>query len=330
MPWLLSMRRAWLETLWYHSTPLRWVLYPVSLLYQAIMQLRTACIRRVCQKTYPVPIIVVGNITVGGVGKTPLVIALAKHFTARGVRVGIVSRGYGATIRRFPHHITCDDTPLMVGDEPFLIAQKTGCPVVIAPKRTQAVEYLLAQVQPQVILSDDGLQHTKMGRALEIVVIDGSRGLGNGFCLPAGPLRESALRLSSVDMLVVNEGKWPHAHSMRLLPGSFARVATGESVSQQTLKEPIAAVAGIGHPQRFFDTLTSLGVSYSKHPFPDHHLFTANELFCIEKTIVMTEKDAVKCNAFATDAMYYLPVDAVMDQTFWDALWSQAPLQGLK
>ncbi|ARG98912.1 tetraacyldisaccharide 4'-kinase [Legionella micdadei] len=317
-----------IDKLWYNKHPLRWILWPFAFSYGVITCLRRIYLSYFCQHQFPVPIIVVGNLTVGGVGKTPLVIALAKQLQSKGLRVGIVSRGYGATIKQFPHEISLDDTASLVGDEPLLIAKKTSCPVVIAPKRVQAVHYLLKNHQCQVILSDDGLQHYAMGRAIEIVVIDGLRRLGNGMCLPAGPLRESARRLQRSDLIVVNEGEWPNAYSMRLQPGKLTQLTTGQEVSTQSLPSPVAAIAAIGHPQRFFKTLQNMGLAIVKYSFPDHHPFQEKDLQLAAKAVVMTEKDAVKCQSFAQDSWYFLPVEAKLSDSFWQALWSHERLQG--
>ncbi len=318
-----------IDKLWYSSHPLRWVLLPFSKIYQLITHLRRIYIQRFRQKHYSVPIVVVGNLTVGGVGKTPLVIALAHQFQERGLRVGIVSRGYGASIGHFPHEVSKEDQARAVGDEPLLLAKKTGCPVVIAPKRTEAVQYLLDHHQSQIIISDDGLQHYEMGRAIEIVVIDGLRGLGNGLCLPAGPLREGPRRLQDADLLVVNGGTRPDAYRMDLMPGKIQQLVTGKFLALADLTEPVAAVAAIGHPRRFFETLKTMDLAFRAYPFPDHHCFTAEELDIPDKIVVMTEKDAVKCEPFATDSMYFLPVEAAVSDKFWDALWSHKQLQGL-
>jgi tetraacyldisaccharide 4'-kinase len=282
-------------------------------------------------------------LTVGGVGKTPLVIALAQHFQARGLRVGIVSRGYGAGLTDFPHEVVSHDVANDVGDEPLLIKQKTNATVVIAPKRMDAVDYLLAHHQSQIILSDDGLQHYRMGRAIEIVVIDGQRGLGNQLCLPAGPLREAPSRLKTIDFVIVNSGQWPNAYRMELVPGelqALMSVDNGlkiplnvglERNDQHTLDilhQPVAAMAGIGHPQRFFDTLTALNIAYRSYVFPDHHRFTLNDIPTSERWVVMTEKDAVKCRVFAADNMYFLPINATVEHAFWHALWDHPSLKG--
>lgn len=318
-----------IENLWYGKKQgLRWALIPFAVIYGVISWLRRHYLRNFRQQNFPVPVIVVGNITVGGVGKTPLVVAIAKAIQARGLRVGIVSRGYGAKIRQFPHEVALNDAAELVGDEPLLLARKTACPVVIAPNRTQAVQYLLDKHQSQIILSDDGLQHYAMGRAIEIVVIDGSRYFGNGLCLPAGPLREGLGRLQESDLLVVNGGSWPGAHSMSLEPGEFTELLTGKVAAVENLVAPVAAVAAIGHPQRFFSTLEKMGVLFNKYPFPDHHPFKKNELEFTEKTVVMTEKDAVKCQDFALNSWYFLPVEARLSDSFWQALWSHERLQG--
>lgn len=322
------MSATLIDKLWYSRHPARWLLFPAALAYEAIVGIRRNYLQHFKQEQFSVPIIVVGNLTVGGVGKTPLVIALVHALQSRGLRVGIVSRGYGANAKTFPHEVRLDDAAELVGDEPLLLAQKAHCPIVIAPKRVQAVRYLLDKYQSQVIISDDGLQHYAMGRAIEIAVIDGVRGLGNGMSLPAGPLRERANRLNRVDFIVVNGGTWPGGYRMDLQPGMFTQIVSGKTVPIEQLVMPVAAMAAIGHPQRFFTTLKTLGVAFKAYPFADHHHFQLNELRFPEKMMVMTEKDAVKCQAFATDDMYFLPVKAVVQDGFWDALWSHQQLQG--
>jgi len=326
------MKRFSLNAFWYSQHPLRWLLWPLSLFYRCITWIRRGYLQWVMQCQFDVPIIVVGNLTVGGVGKTPLVIALAQALTKKGLRVGIVSRGYGASIKVFPHEVKGEDAAKLVGDEPLLIAKKTGCPVVIAPKRVSAVQYLLHHHQSQIIISDDGLQHYAMGRAIEIAVIDGERWFGNGLCLPAGPLRESPKRLNQVDLIVVNgadPGMLHSAHRMDLVVGSLTQLGSNRLIPYDQLPKPIAAVAGIGHPERFFSSLKMLGISFKPYPFTDHHAFVKQDFVNLEKTVVMTEKDAVKCLPFATETMYFLPVDAMLSECFWTALWSHKTLQRL-
>jgi tetraacyldisaccharide 4'-kinase len=314
---------------WYGPRTLTsWLLYPFSCLYKAAISVRRFYLQRFCQGTCSVPLIVIGNISVGGVGKTPLVIALAQKCKEKGLKVGVVSRGYGASIKHVPYEVQLDDEATYVGDEPLLIAQNTLCPVVIAPKRMDAVDYLLKHHQCQIILSDDGLQHYRMGRSIEIAVIDGTRGLGNGFCLPAGPLRESAARLNQVDFIVVNQGHWDKAYTMQLKPGSLTQLSTLKPVAPESLSGSIAAVAGIGNPQRFYSTLSELGIKFTPHTYPDHYQFKPDDLKLGVKAVIMTEKDAIKCRAFCTDDMYFLPVTAELDDAFWNALWSHQQLQG--
>ena len=225
-----------IDKLWYSRHPLRWCLWPFTIVYQAVTMFRRCYLQRYRQQNVSVPIVVVGNLTVGGVGKTPLVIALARQFQEQGLRVGIVSRGFGARVRDFPHEVSPHADAGLVGDEPLLLAKKTGCPVVIAPKRINAVQYLIKTHQSQIIISDDGLQHYAMGRAIEIVVIDGMRGLGNGLCLPAGPLREGRGRLKTADFIVVNGGVWPKAYRMDLLPGDLTQLISGKPIQLKDLK----------------------------------------------------------------------------------------------
>jgi tetraacyldisaccharide 4'-kinase len=332
---------------WYNPSWTDYLGLPFSWGFQLITQLRRRYLIHFRQKKCPVPIIVVGNITVGGVGKTPLVIALADYFCAQGLKVGIVSRGYRAGMKKFPYAIQETDTAEQVGDEPLLIFKKTQCPVVIAPQRVKAVTYLLQYFACQVIISDDGLQHYRMGRAVEIAVIDGLRGLGNGLCLPMGPLRESERRLQQVDYIVVNgdSEKYKNAYQMYFVPGALyplLSLSVGEdhrtSAGDESLDVEIdlnvqsvtfAAVAGIGNPQRFLNTLNDLGLNYRPYIFPDHYFFSVDDFSFSEKNIVMTEKDAVKCLDFATNSMYVLPIRAQLAASFWQSLASHEQLKGL-
>ncbi|QDQ40660.1 tetraacyldisaccharide 4'-kinase [Legionella geestiana] len=314
------MKPSLVDALWYTRHPARWLLWPFSLVYRMIVCARRAFLCRFRQTVFPLPVIVVGNLTVGGAGKTPLVAALARYFSERGFKVGIVSRGYGANPPAFPYRVLPEDTAAVSGDEPLLLAQKTGCPVVIDPQRVRAVEYLLKTERVNLVLSDDGLQHYALGRTLEIAVIDGQRGPGNGMCLPAGPLREPAGRLRSVDMVVVNGGVRPGAYTMTLEARELRRLTDNISMPVNALSQPVAAVAGTGNPGRFFETLSALGIAHHPYPFPDHHPFEARDLAFSEPTVLMTEKDAVKCQPFATETMYCLPVEATLSPDFWEAL----------
>lgn len=317
-----------INRIWYGKHFVKWVLLPFSWFYSIVIRIRRWYLQRFCQQNYPVPVIVVGNVTVGGVGKTPVVIELAKKMQQKGLKVGIVSRGYGAKIKHFPYEIQLNDSAELVGDEPLMIARRINCPVVIAPKRTEAVRHLLDKHSVQIIISDDGLQHYRMGRSIEIAVIDGMRGLGNGYCLPAGPLREPDSRLKQVDFVIVNEGAWENAYSMEIIPKKIVRLTTKEEVSTDSFTNEVAAVAGIGNPQRFYSTLSQLGIKFKPYPYPDHYQFKLHDLNYVESQVIMTEKDAVKCYSFSSDKLYYLPVEAKLNDSFWEALWSHQQLQG--
>lgn len=312
---------SFMDNVWYGNHLLQWALSPFSLAYRLLIAARRWYLENFAQMSCSVPLIVVGNITVGGVGKTPLVIELAKRLQDKGLKVGIVSRGYGAKIKEYPYEVKLEDAADQVGDEPLLLAQKTQCPIVIAPKRPQAVNYLLEKHHCQIIISDDGLQHYRMGRAIEIAVIDGTRGLGNGFCLPAGPLREPMERLQQVDFIVVNEGKWDKAYSMKLSPGKITQLSTGKEIEPDSYTEKWEAIAAIGNPQRFYSTLSQLEIEFDTCSYPDHYQFKQHDLDYVKSRIIMTEKDAVKCRSFSSDNMYYLPVNAVLEDVFWNALW---------
>jgi tetraacyldisaccharide 4'-kinase len=315
---------AWIESHWERVTPVSTLLYPLSLLYGAVAGVRRTAISPV---TLPVPVVVVGNITVGGTGKTPLTLWLAEQLRAGGRTPGIVCRGYGGR-QRAPHRVLPDSDPLQHGDEAVLLARRSGCAVWIAADRVAAARSLLAaQPDCDVVLSDDGLQHYRLARDIEICVVDGERGFGNGWLLPAGPLREAPSRLASVDAVVVNGGGVPHP-SLARLPGHAARFAMrlqdrefrnlldlGRTAGAEFFRgKRVHAVAGIGNPRRFFSQLRGLGLGFVAHPFPDHHPFTASDLaYAGAEAVLMTEKDAVKCRSFATEMHWELAVDAAPD-----------------
>lgn len=326
-----------LEDLWYKKNYLCWMLVPFSLIYQGICTLRRIILTRYFQQQFSVPVVVVGNITVGGVGKTPLVIELANSLLKRGLHVGIVSRGYGARIRTFPYLVSLESHPAEVGDEPLLIAKRTDCPVVIDPHRSRGVQFLTNNQGCDIIISDDGLQHYAMGRAIEIVVVDGSRMVGNGWCLPAGPLRETSQRLKHSDFIVINGTKKDQVlacygfkeHAMTLQPGFLVNLVTGKPYPIESIRTSVAAVAAIGNPSRFFVTLKELGLVVHEYPFPDHYLFQPKDLNLNESILIMTEKDAVKCQEFAREHWFYLPVEARLSEDFWQSFYSHPQLERL-
>ena len=310
-----------LDSLWYQKSPLSLVLAPLGWLYCAAAILRRAAYRLGIARVtrVGVPVIVVGNISVGGTGKTPVVIWIARFLMSRGLRPGIVSRGYRGRADKWPQQVRPDSDPVVVGDEPVLLAQVTGCPVAADPDRLRAAKSLLAHAQCDVIISDDGLQRLEMGRDVEIAVIDGVRRHGNGRCLPAGPLREPASRLDSVDLVVANGGGIAGEFDMRM------RVGDARSLAEDTLSRPLAtfkadpvhAVCGIGSPERFFNTLERAGLEVIRHRFPDHHGFCAADIaFDDEIPVLMTEKDAVKCRRFADSRHWCIPVQAVLPEVF--------------
>jgi len=315
---------------WYEGG--RWVygLLPLTGLFHLLSALRRRYLARYRQTRLSVPVIIVGNISVGGTGKTPLIIALAEHLRARGYRPGIVSRGYGGRAPAYPLEVM-EDTPVAhSGDEPLAIARATGCPVCVGPDRVAAAEQLQRR-GCDLILGDDGLQHYRLGRDLEIAVVDARRGFGNGFCLPVGPLREPLSRLESVDWVVVNgtaeqtlplPERTPSA-IMAVVPRAWHPVAGGEPQPLELFgaDREVDAVAGIGNPARFFRTLEQLQLKPVRHAFADHHPFRARDLdFDTQRPLVMTAKDAVKCRAFARPHWWYLSVSADLPETFWSAL----------
>ena len=278
----------------------------------------------------PVPLIVVGNVTLGGTGKTPMVIWLVEHLRSRGLRVGVISRGYGGKPPSLPWRVTpAQDDPEWVGDEPLLIARRCDVPVVIDPNRSRAGRYLLEHTPVDVIVSDDGLQHYRMGRTLELVMIDHARGLGNARCLPEGPLREPAERLEQVDLLVRTgaEVDADGAFAMRLQATELVNMRTGERLKPDDWRAPprVQAVAGIGNPERFCKTLESHGLVPEIHAFADHAQYNENSFAAFDhgEPLIMTEKDAVKCAGFARDNWWYLSVEAKLSAAFIAALHAQ-------
>ena len=305
---------------YYRQYSFLYLLAPLSFLYRVIITIRKKLYqKRIFTRTkISAPVIIVGNITLGGTGKTPLVIALVEFLQVNGFSPGVVSRGYGGKAKHYPCLVTEQSTPQVVGDEPLLIYLRTQCPIVVDPNRVQAAQYLLEKFSCNIIISDDGLQHYALERDIEIAVIDGERRLGNGFCLPAGPLREPKKRLEKVSFIVCNGNAHVGEFPMQLKPGFLHNAKTQQAISIKDFpSEKIHAVAGIGNPQRFFHLLRELNFIVIEHSFPDHHHFSAADLIFDEKLpIIMTEKDAVKCRDFSNKDCWYLPVSAELTEEF--------------
>jgi tetraacyldisaccharide 4'-kinase len=315
------MMPAQAPVFWHKGAKLGLVLLPLAWVFAVCVSLRRMLYRIGLLKSQrlPVPVIIVGNITVGGTGKTPLVIYIAKLLKQMGYKPGIISRGYGGKAPSWPLAVTVQTDVMLAGDEAVLIARQSACPMVVGPLRVDAARLLLAQFDCDVIISDDGMQHYALARDIEIAVIDGDRRFGNGFCLPAGPLREPVSRLKHVDMVVVNGNKArDHEFSMQLTGAVAINILTCE-------QQPLTAftgiachtLAGIGNPDRFFKSLQLAGITCEPHTFPDHHLFSKHDIsFPDDKPVLMTEKDAVKCTLFATHQHWYVPVNAGLSAEF--------------
>jgi len=298
---------------WYQGSSALILLTPLSALFRCISATRRFLYKYKILKSqaFPVPIIIVGNISVGGTGKTPLVCWLADYLKEQGYKPGIVSRGYGGDNAK-PQSVHVNSDPKKVGDEALLIVRNTQCPMVVCAKRVAAVDTLLKEHNCDVVISDDGLQHYALQRDVEIVVIDGERRFGNGHCLPAGPLREPLSRLKTVDFIVANGLAQEGEYQMLLKPGALINMKGLDQSLEH--RGTIHAVAGIGNPGRFFNTLREMGFDVIEHSYPDHHKFKVSDIDFGDANVIMTEKDAVKCEQFATEHHWYLPVSAQLDE----------------
>ncbi len=323
-----SKLQQWLENIWYNNGSARFLLLPLMVLYCTVNSLQRWIQTRNLVKL-SCPVIVVGNITVGGTGKTPLTIHIVKLLQKQGYKPAIITRGYGGKANHWPQSVTANSDAQQVGDEAVLMAIRTGVPVYAGANRVQSIQTLINEQDCDVIVSDDGMQHYKLPRDISIAVIDAERRFGNGYCLPAGPLREKKQRLNDCDFVVLN-GKFDVQRNAsnqwfgfqlegELLLGLHSQK---EQALAMFAKQKIHAVAGIGNPERFYKTLEQGGLTLIKHSFPDHHGFKASDLcFDGDHPIVMTEKDAVKCkNLILKDSIvqncWYLPVSAILDEDF--------------
>jgi len=322
-----SKLQQWLENVWYNNGSGKFLLLPLTGLYCAANSFQRFKYSQ-SKPALPCPVIVIGNITIGGTGKTPLTIHVVKLLKRAGYKPGIITRGYGGQATSWPQKVTEKSDPQQVGDEAVLMAAKAQVPVYAGADRLLSIDALIKAHDCDVIVSDDGMQHYKLPRDIQIAVLDGSRMLGNGWCLPAGPLREKKRRLLDCDMVVVN-GRMDkakntglvagHFHAMELKGSYLINLITKEKLSlDQFDSNIIHAVTGIGNPERFFNTLEEQGdFQLKKHSFPDHHEFVASDVqFNDESPVIMTEKDAVKCQKFATRHFWSLPVIAHLENDF--------------
>ncbi len=307
---------------WYQSTRWwAWLLFPLALAMQCISAVRCYAYKKGWLKSYqsPLPVVVVGNISVGGNGKTPFVISLCELLIKQGYKPGVVSRGYGGKSGAYPLLVGQDTIGKEAGDEPVLIYKRLNIPVVVDPVRSNAANYLAEYCDVDVIITDDGLQHYALQRDIEIVVVDGKRRYGNQHIMPMGPLREPVSRLKTVDYIINNGENYVGEFTMLLLPSECKRVDGQADILTLQSTQSVNACAAIGYPPRFFDTLIKQNfILQKKIAFADHHAYTEDDFKQFETTIplLMTEKDAVKCTGFAQPNWWYLPIDGQLPDTF--------------
>ncbi len=299
---------------WYNKSKITFFLKPLSWLFCSVVFIRSSLYRFKIIKSYQltVPVIIVGNITVGGNGKTPTVIWLADILKKSGYRPGIISRGYGGKAKNWPQQVRPDSDSLIVGDEAIVISRRTGCPMAVGPDRVETGRALVKHSNCDIVISDDGMQHYRLKRDIEIAVVNASTRFGNELCLPAGPLREPIKRLDSVDFIITN-GKSEHYEYCMNYEGSEL-CSLNDPNNKISLSEfsgkKIHAVAAIANPQRFFNNLTQQKLDIIEHEFLDHYVFKGSDLnFNDDIPIVMTEKDAVKCSRLQIKNCWYLPID---------------------
>lgn len=330
-----SRLQRWVEKGWYSSRPLI-LLLPLQPVYVFAGYLRRWFYKHQWLKSWraPVPVLVVGNLSVGGTGKTPLTIALVNTAQEKGLRVGVVSRGYGraSTDTKI---VSKASAPAEVGDEPLLIYQRTGAAIAVASKRSDAAKTLLANTDLDLLITDDGLQHYALERDAECVVVDSLRGFGNGWQLPCGPLREPITRLQAATALVVNQrggsfnprdaGVKTAVASMTLVGAKLVNLLNGETRPLNSFNgQAVSAIAGIGNPPAFYQTLNDAGMRVSALPFADHHDYSEADLPDVGNIVMMTEKDAVKISGFCHSDCWYLPVSAELPEGFAENLIAQA------
>ena len=310
-----------IEKVWYSKNIFSLLLSPLSLIYISIIYLRYTLYQLglISITKINVPTIVIGNIVAGGTGKTPLVIWLAKHFKDKGFLPGIVSRGYGGTYLSNIELVKPTSNPLLVGDEPVIIARNTNCPVVVAKKREKGAKELVEKYNCNIILCDDGMQHYSLARDIEIAVIDGQRRFGNNYCFPAGPLREPKSRIFKADLIVSKynartcEHKMDYTYHQLVSLNELSKTIPISDLHGMT----VHAIAGINNPDHFFSYLRSHKLELIIHKFPDHYSYTEDDVkFDDNFPVVMTEKDAVKCLNYSSDKHWYIPISAELSKSF--------------
>ncbi|MFT4861228.1 MAG: tetraacyldisaccharide 4'-kinase [Pseudohongiellaceae bacterium] len=340
---------SFLERAWYKNSTWLYLLRPVSYLFTALAKRRRASQQASAKVKPAVPVIVVGNIAAGGTGKTPVVIALVNALKSNGLNPVVVSRGYGGKAPQYPLFVNGKTDVSFSGDEAKLIATKTGVPVIVDPNRPAAVDYAIKHHNADVIISDDGLQHYRMARTIEIAVVDGQRLFGNGQVFPAGPLREPIARLDEVDYILLNGEKDQLEHlpqrgahvqriidaaiELAIVPSFFVNQCSGERKpyfgAPFNMGSKLQAVTGIGNPERFFALLDALPYAMKRYPFADHYQFQGSDFEGLAKDdmhpIVMTEKDAVKCEGFAGKNFWSLRIELKLPQELVDGIMSQLP-----
>ncbi len=304
----ISRSQQFLENLWYRNKPWwLWLFLPLHGLLYLLVWFRKQFYRwgLFSSTDLKVPVVIIGNINVGGTGKTPFAIYLLNMLKAQGYKPGLVTRGYGGDTDLHPLVVDESSEARFVGDEPLLIFRQTKATIIVDYNRARGANKLVDEYNCDLIICDDGLQHYALQRDLEVLIVDGVRGFGNGFLMPFGPLREPIRRANSCDICIVN------GDTMQLRPQAVRRLNTESIVDSVEL--PLTAIAAIGNPQRFFDTLNSLGLQFETKIFPDHHQFSQHNFANIQGNIIMTEKDAVKCSFVDEERFYYLPVNAEVD-----------------
>lgn len=313
------MLEKFILSAWYGNSKWTYILWPLMMLYRFVVNKKRAEYLAIRDfSVTPAPVIVVGNITVGGTGKTPVVQSLVRYLQKNGYKPGIISRGYGGEVSTFPYLIKALDDSRLVGDEPYMLFHSLNVPVVIDPKRKDALTHIMT-LDVDVVISDDGMQHYDLPRDIEICVLDGGRGLGNQKLIPVGPLREPSGRLDTVDFILESAQEVSNTHFV-IKPNVWVSVKTGRRVSLDSfvVGAVVDAIAGIGNPDKFFDTLLALNIKCTTVAFTDHHPYVLNDLKQFKGQVLMTEKDAVKIRPFAHDNMWFLEVEASLSDIFFE------------